>query len=86
MALCDRVLNFDLTPEQGSPAGQQKDKHARSKSMAEINQIKDEAFVFERDRSVDRQGAGAANLGSGSTSIVNLCSDCRMKKQRRAHA
>jgi len=71
MALCDRVLNFDLTPEQGSPAGQQKDKHARSKSMAEINQIKDEAFVFERDRSVDRQGAGAANLGSSKQQHID---------------
>jgi len=82
MALCDRVLNFDLTPEQGSPGGQQKDKHARSKSLAEINQNKDGAR-FQK-RSID--SAGAANLGSGSTSIVNLCSDCRMKKQRRAHA
>ena len=55
MALCDRVLNFDLTPEQGSPAGQQKDKHARSKSLAEINQNKDGGSFSEE---IDRFGRG----------------------------
>jgi len=55
MALCDRELNFDLTPEQGSPGGQQKDKHARSKSLAEINQNKDGGSFSEE---IDRFGRG----------------------------